>query len=44
LLQRLLFSVLVLQKHSIAITVAVVEVIMAAVINISAQAMDGLHL
>jgi hypothetical protein len=47
LLQRLLFSVLVLQKHRIAITVAadITEVdIMVAVIIISAQATDGLHL
>jgi hypothetical protein len=43
LLQRLLFSVLVLQKHSIAIT-AVGVVMVAAVINISVQATDGLHL
>jgi hypothetical protein len=41
LLQRLLFSVLVLQKHSIAVTAAG---IMAAGIIISAQATDGLHL
>jgi hypothetical protein len=40
LLQRLLFSVLVLQKHSIAITAAA----MVADIIISAQAADGLHL
>jgi hypothetical protein len=39
LLQRLLFSVLVLQKHSIAITDMA-----AAGIIISAQATDGLHL
>jgi hypothetical protein len=40
LLQRLLFSVLVLQKHSIAITdMAAVGII----IIISAQATDGLH-
>jgi hypothetical protein len=39
LLQRLLFLVLVLQKHSIAITDMA-----AAVINISVQATDGLHL
>jgi hypothetical protein len=38
-----LFSVLVLQKHNIAITAAV-EVIMAAVTSISAQATDGWHL
>jgi hypothetical protein len=42
LLQRLLFSVLVLQKHSIAITE--VAGITEAVIIISAQATDGLHL
>jgi hypothetical protein len=42
LLQRLLFSVLVLQKRRIAVTEAE-AVIMAAVIIISAQATDGLH-
>jgi hypothetical protein len=41
LLQRLLFLVLVLQKHSIAITA--VMAVMAAVTSISAQATDGLH-
>jgi hypothetical protein len=37
LLQRLLFSVLVLQKHSIAIRAAVMEVVVV-------QVEDGLHL
>jgi hypothetical protein len=43
LLQRLLFSVLVLQKHSIAIREAA-AVMVVAVISISVQATDGLHL